>query len=137
MIRKLSYSRDATQRRLRKLGLHVLIKEDEDYVQVRLMRGSRKVGLISVYNDGNEDNFWFVDSSQGIQKKYRGKGIGLYMYEELLRHCLKKGYHVYSDTDGGRSHDADRVWDKLKKRFFIRKRGGPFCSRYRVYRRRI
>jgi L-amino acid N-acyltransferase YncA len=136
MIRKLSYSRDATQRRLRKLGLHVLIKEDEDYVQAKLMRGSRKVGLISVYSDGNEDdNFWFVDSSKGIQKKYRGKGIGLYMYEELLRHCLKKGYHVYSDTS--RSHDANRVWDKLKKRFFIR-RTGPFCAtRYRVYRRRL
>jgi len=123
------YSRDSVQRKMCELGLSTRIKEQSDIITIHLVK-NRSVGRISLCNN---DGYWETESIPGIPAKYKGKGIGLYLYEELIRYGLDKGLEVWSSSHGCRSGEANRVWLKLKKRFRVRNIKRE--ERYRVYGR--
>lgn len=134
-MKKLSYTRRAVRDRLKKFGLEVRVVEKgstvwHQHLTAQLLKNRRVVGSVSLCRiDYWDKDFWQTESVTGIPQKYRGMGIGLYLYEEVLRFGLKRGYKVGSSQEYDIGEDALKVWKKLRGRFRVQKRGG----RYRVY----
>lgn len=80
------------------------------------LKSNIRIGYLDLERTYN--NKYITHSS--LDPKYRGKGIGLFMYIKALRWCLKNNHRVTSS--GGTSSDAQRVWRSktLRKHFTIK-----------------
>ena len=62
----------------------------------------------------------FVVTDVAVFKLFRGKGIGLALYEKALRLAADDGACLAAATESGwisTSQDAKNVWESLKRRF--------------------
>jgi GNAT superfamily N-acetyltransferase len=62
----------------------------------------------------------FVVTNVAVSKPFRGKGIGLAMYERALALAAQDGACLAAATESGwisTSQDAKNVWESLKRRF--------------------
>ena len=79
------------------------------------------------------DNKYVTHSS--LDERYRGKGIGLYMYIKALRWCLKNNHRVTSS--GCSSSDAQKIWRSktLRKHFNIKVKYSYSAPTWYVYKK--
>lgn len=109
------------------------VKAEVEGIVIGMIRASRNMDLpgesscrlvAEVARDATTGSFggWFSVDETWLQHRYRGRGIGLRMYEAALRHVTREGGVLVSDNvyGGNTSEDATKTWSEL----LLRYRGG-------------
>ena len=100
---------------------------DDDTICILLLqswRGTKdEIGFIQLCKMRKH---WVTNSAYGIPRRFRGKGIGLYLYTRLIKYALEYGLSVRSDDNKNRKPAATAIWKKLYKTLDIKKHHGYY-----------
>lgn len=122
--------RDGTKKFLRELGMRI---EFEKFIKgdgilfLSLKSGTKDIGKINLNQvKVRSQEIWQTESVPGLPRYLRGTGIGLYMYEELIKRGLKLSLRVTSSNYASRNNDSNLIWEKIPLMYRVRKVAGRY-----------